>query len=94
MVRMRLKGQAENRLRIPQPAGASLAVAHEDEEFVAAHDRSWSLPEIGPHETAEFFANVQLISSSRDEIVVIPEIYGEGLDDPVRSTPLHLQVIQ
>jgi hypothetical protein len=82
------------RLRIPQPAGASLAVAHEDEEFVAAHDRDWALPEIGPGETAQFLVNVQLIASSRDEIVVIPEIYGEGLDDPARSSPLRLRVVQ
>jgi hypothetical protein len=82
------------RLRIPQPAGASLAVAYEDEEFVAAHDRSWSLPEIGPGEVARFFVNVQLVASSRDEIVVIPEIYGEGLDEPVRSSPLRLRVVQ
>jgi DNA-binding SARP family transcriptional activator len=82
------------RLRIPQPAGASLAVAREGEEFVAAHDRSWSLPEIGPRETAQFLVNVQLIASSRDEIVVIPEIYGEGLDEPARSSPLRLRVVQ
>ena len=82
-------------LTLREPEGARIrTTARETEDEPVAGERLWSLPDLPPGEIARFEFTLQFLSVEDPAVPLIVEIDGDGFDEPVRSDPITIDVVQ
>jgi len=81
-------------LKLRSPAGVEMRAAARDETATAAGEGVWALPDLAPREVGRFVFSVQFLSAKNKTVDLVAEINGDGFDQPVRSDPLQIEVVQ
>ena len=82
-------------LRVPVPEGAQLKMISSGEAPTASlGERTWGLPDLPAGAEAQFEFVVQVLSATGRSVSLVPEIDGEGLGGPARSSAVTINVVQ
>ena len=82
-------------LTLQEPEGARLqTAARATEEEPVSGERVWPLPELGPGEIARFEFTLQFLAAETPVAALVVEIDGAGFQEPVRTEPVTIEVVQ
>ena len=81
-------------LRLLEPEGAQILAAALGEDDAVGGERVWDLPDLGPGAIARFEFTLQFLASDAGTVPLVVEIDGDGFEEPVRSEPVVLNVVE
>jgi hypothetical protein len=71
-----------------------MRAAVRDEKEPPTGERVWALPDLAPGALGRLEFSVTFLSAKKKAVDLVAEINGDGFDQPVRSDPLEIEVVQ